>query len=64
MTIKDLKQKIEKLPDHMDVFIKQANTEFGLSQVEGAQVIKAGFSEEPGGKVLAKDKVFVLTDEI
>ncbi len=64
MLIKELKEKIKDLPDNMDVFIKQENTEFGFSNVEKAEVITAGFSEEPGGKVLAKDKVFILTDEI
>lgn len=63
MNIKELKEKIKDLPDLMDVFIKQENEEFGLSEAQQAKVVKASFSENPGGPVLAKDKVFLLTDE-
>lgn len=48
----------------MDVFIKQVNTEFSISLTETAAVVNASFSEEEGGPVLAKDKVFLITDEI
>lgn len=63
MTIKQLKQKIKDLPDHMDVAIQQENTDFALSFAETGLVVKANFSEEPGGKVLAKDDVFLISDE-
>jgi len=63
MTVKQLKEKIKDLPDHMDVFIHQENQEFGLSLLEDAKVITASFSED-SGPVLAKDEVLRLTDEI
>lgn len=64
MNIKQLKEKIENLPDHMDVFIRQDNPEFNCSMVEKAKVINASFAEDEGGPVLAKDKIFLLTDQI
>lgn len=48
----------------MDVVIHQENDEFDLSPVCSMEVVKCGYSEEPGGKVLAKEKVFRLTDEM
>lgn len=63
MTIKDLKAKIKDLPDHMDVFIKQVNDEYSLSMVEDAKVVEASFHED-SGPALAKDNVFLLTDDL
>jgi hypothetical protein len=63
MNIKQLKEKIKDLPDHMDVVIQRENTEFPMSLAETGKVVKASFSEEPNGKVLAKDKVFIISDE-
>lgn len=64
MNIKELKEKIKDLPDHMEVTIQQENDEFPLSLAQEAKVIKASFSEEPGGKALAKEDVLLITDEI
>lgn len=64
MNIRELKALIAILPEEMDVCIRQEHTEFSVSNVEMAGVIKASYSEEPGGKVLARYKVFLLTDEI
>lgn len=63
MNIAELKQKIKDLPDTMEVFIHQDNDEFYFSMVETAKVVEAEFSEEPDSEKLAKDNVFVLTDE-
>jgi hypothetical protein len=62
MTVKELKKKLSTVPDHMEVFIKQENTEFSLSLVQEAKVIEAEFSED-SGPILAKDDVFLLSDE-
>lgn len=64
MNIKQLKAAIANVPDHVDVCIKQTIDEYPISQVEKASVVKASYSEEPNGKVLAKDKVFLLTDDL
>ncbi len=63
MTVAELKKKIEKLPDHMDVVIKKEETEYPLSPVESAEVKMCSFGEEPTGKAMAKDKCLVLSDE-
>lgn len=65
MTVKQLKEKLQKLPDNMDVFIKQENNgDFALSPVENATVKSAPFSEHSRGPVLAKLKILLLTDNI
>ena len=64
MTILELKEKIANLPDSMEVFIHQDNDEFYFSLVETAKVSEVEFSEESDSEKLAKDKVFLLTDEL
>lgn len=64
MTVKQLKQKLKNVPDHMDIFIRQTdNSDFDISPVEEAKIVKASFSEDTG-PVLAKDDVFLLSDEL
>lgn len=64
MTIKELKKRIEFLPDNMDVCITQINDEYTVSLVETANVVEATFvdGEEEGDP--AKEDVFLLTDEL
>lgn len=64
MTIKELKKRIEFLPDNMDVCITQINDEYTVSLVETANVVEATFvdGEEEGDPI--KEYVFLLTDEI
>lgn len=63
MTIKELKQKIEALPDNMEVFVAERKTEFTYGLVNSAEVKRINFMEEPDGKVLSKDDVLVLDEE-
>jgi len=63
MTVKELKEKIENLPDSMDVFVAERKTEFTYGLVNSAFVKKIDFVEEPGGEVLAQDNVLVLDEE-
>ncbi|MDI3319148.1 hypothetical protein [Pinibacter soli] len=60
MTVKELKQKLHQLPDHMDVFIKQVNDEYPVSLVAVAEKININFSD---GHYSAKDECLVLSDE-
>lgn len=64
MNVKELKAKLSKLPDHMEVVISQTDDQFPINTIESAKVKLCSFSEEPGGPVLAKDKCLVLSDEI
>lgn len=62
MNIKELKEKIKDLPDHMDVMMKQVNNdEFDLSIVENVEVKEVKFI---GEKEEPKDKCLVISDEI
>jgi hypothetical protein len=63
MTIKELKEKLADLPDTMDVFIAPRVTDFAYGLVNSAYVEEINFSEEPGGKSLGSDKVFILDEE-
>jgi len=64
MNVKQLKEILKNIPEHLEVVIQQENDEFPLSLAETAHIVRAGFSEDPGGKVLAKEDVFLITDEI
>lgn len=66
MTIKELKEKIKYLPDHMDVLIMQESEEGGFSQAEEAKVRTITFYDDendPDGES-AEDDCFCITDEI
>jgi hypothetical protein len=60
MNIKELKEKIANLPDHMDVFIEQTDLEYPKSMAQNADVKELVFQD---GRLKAKDECFVITDE-
>lgn len=60
MNIKELKEKIANIPDHMDVFIRQVNDEFACAYVNSAEVKSVKFI---GEKEEPHDDCFVLSDE-
>lgn len=64
MTVKELRDELNRYPDNMHIVINKTETEFSHVPLEKVTPEKIGFSEEPNGKVLAKDKVLVLSDEI
>jgi hypothetical protein len=63
MTIKELKQKIENLPDTMEVFVDERYTDFKYGLVNSANVTEIDFMEEPDGNPLSQDDVFVLSED-
>ena len=64
MTVKELKRKLEKYPDNMDVFITQINDAYPLALLESAEIIKANFYEDDDSEnEPAKVDVVLLTDE-
>lgn len=63
MTIKELKKAIEKLPDQMEVFIKQTDDEYPLSLVANAKATTADFYEDSGPPLATDVPVFVIDDE-
>lgn len=64
MTKKQLIEKLKDVPDDMDIFLQQTNTEFSFSLLEFAEVKVATFTEGIEGGLKATDKVCVLSDEI
>lgn len=63
MTVKELRQELEGLPDLMDVFVAERKTEFTYGLVNSANVKEINFLEDPEGEPLAKDKVLILDEE-
>lgn len=63
MIIKELKDKIQNLPDLMEVYVDERMTNFRYGLVNSAQVREINFMEEPDGEALCKDNVFVLSED-
>ena len=66
MNIKQLKDKIENLPDNMEVFIGERVTEYSYGLVNSAEVRNILFydMDDPDNEeIQAKDEVLVLTEE-
>lgn len=63
MNVKQLKEAIKDLPDHLDVFVAERKTEFAYGLVNTTTVREINFMEEPDGEVLSRDKVLVLDEE-
>lgn len=64
MTKKQLIKAMEKFPDDMEVYFRKINEEFDFVPIEIADAKKVKFTDGQGGKVLAKYKVIVLSDDI
>ena len=65
MTKKQLLEAIQHLPDDMDVFMGERLTEFTYGLVNSAQVKEIEFKEDPDpdSRVLAREKVIILTED-
>lgn len=65
MTVKELKQKLENLPDLMDVMIMQTDDEFSYNAAITAEVRPVKFFPDDDGDELnvAIEDCFVITDE-
>lgn len=63
MTIKELKQKIESLPDNMEVFMDERVSEFRYGLVNSGFVKEIPFSEDPLDEPMSYDSVFILSEE-
>lgn len=63
MTVKELKESLEGVPDSMDVFIAGRKTDFAYGLANSAYVKEINLMEDPEGEVLSRDKVFILDEE-
>lgn len=65
MTKNQLLEAIKDLPDNMDVFMGERLTDFTYGLVNSVQVKEIEFKEDndPDSRVLAKDRVIVLTED-
>jgi hypothetical protein len=62
MTVKKLKDYLNKYPDDMQVFIEKKETEFRFAPIESAKKKKIKFIG--GGKPEPKEDVVVLSDDL
>jgi len=62
MTKAQLIKLLEPYPDHLDICFINSRSDFTYNSVESVSTKEIGYSEEPGGKILAKDDVIVLND--
>ena len=63
MNVKQLKEAIKGLPDHLDVHLAETKTDFAYGLLNSVKVQEINFSEEPNGEVLSKNKVVILDEE-
>lgn len=64
MKVGQLKKQLEQFPDDMDVFIDERTTEFTYGLLNTVTMQEIPFMEEPGGKVMGKDTVVILSEDI
>lgn len=64
MTVKELKQRLERFPDNMSVFLAERKTEFSFGLLNSVRSDKINFKEDPcSDEVLATDTVIILDEE-
>lgn len=64
MTNKQLIKLLQLFPENLEVVLRQTETEFPNVPVESVKLARIEWSEDPLGKVLAKERCIVITDEI
>lgn len=63
MTVKQLKQELDKYPENMDVFVAERKTEFSFGLVNSIYKREINFMEESDGEPLSRDFVIVIDEE-
>lgn len=64
MTVKQLKGKLDKYPDSMDVFVDVRFTEFKYGLVNSVGIKLIGFSEEDDDDDPVLEHVVVISEEL
>jgi hypothetical protein len=69
MTVKQLKEKLSKYPDNMEVFVAERKTEFAYGLVNSVRKEEILFTENPDfedfgeDEVSARDTVVIIDEE-
>ncbi len=63
MTVKQLKEELSQYPDNMDVFIDERVTEFNYGLLNSVRKKDINMTEGPGGEVMARETVIILSEE-
>jgi hypothetical protein len=63
MTVKELIKSLQALPENYEVFVADRKTEFTYGLANSVYVKSINMCEEPGGEVLAREKVVVIDEE-
>lgn len=62
MTVKNLMSRLSKFPENMEVYLC-SESEFRYAPAEDVYEKEIPFSEEPGGRELAREKVIIIDTE-
>lgn len=61
MTVKELKQAIDHLPDHMDILVNDVDEQRDLMYIDQEfEVKEIPYREDPCGEDLCRDRVLIL----
>ena len=63
MTVKELKKKLSRYPDDMEIFVSSDKTEFKYAPLDSVRSDEINFTEEPHGEPLATDMVVILDEQ-
>lgn len=63
MTKKQLIEALAPFPDTMDVYVGERKTDFYYGIVNSVYTKKIPFTEEPVGKIIAKETVIVIDED-
>lgn len=62
MTVRELREKLAEFPNNMEVFLDRT-TDFKYGSAENVYSKKINFKEDPDDKVLATDKVVIISED-
>lgn len=63
MTVREIKERLNKFPDNMDVFISARKSEFAYGLANSVYMKKINFVDEPKGEVAAREMVVIIDEE-
>ena len=60
MNVSTLIERLSMFPQHLDVYLADRTTDFAFGQLDEISMKSIPFTEEPGGKALARETVIIL----
>lgn len=63
MTVRQLKQRLKHYPDDLEIYVPERSTDFAYGMIEHVESKEINFMEEPGGEIIGRQKVLVLSED-